>query len=333
MRILSENEIQLVLRDIAAKDEVILTALRDSKSGDDIVDALNSVQKEITYTKEVVKDMVYMLYGNDSYILNKLGLQRKLRVIPDNELANNTDDVLRAMGYTDEEIKAARESLMNKSKVKPKTKKATDEAPTQKGQQDKMNSTVRSIKASPLSDKFFGKKYFTPEGKAKMDWKNGWLWRATETWFWKIRLAPKSTAFIGKRVSKFFNRLSPLPKIKGIGIGDAVVKAFKYSPILMETWALINLWIDKVEFYNKDGELDINWVGDKRQTNEGEWTEVDDDVLNIIYDHVSTIVGSNPVAYIGYTTGFGLTKLIWGESVDNQRKKMSLWVEKEFFML
>ena len=181
-----------------------------------------------------------------------------------------------------------------------------------------------------MSGKFFGKKYFTPEGKAKMDWKNGWLWRATETWFWKIRLAPKSTAFIGKRVSKFFNRLSPLPKIKGIGIGDAVVKAFKYSPILMETWALINLWIDKVEFYNKDGELDINWVGDKRQTNEGEWTEVDDDVLNIIYDHVSTIVGSNPVAYIGYTTGFGLTKLIWGESVDNQRKKMSLWVEKEF---
>ena len=31
-------------------------------------------------------------------------------------------------------LKAARESLMNKSKVKPKTKKATDEAPTQKGQ-------------------------------------------------------------------------------------------------------------------------------------------------------------------------------------------------------
>jgi len=328
-RVLSEGEIQSVLRDIAAKDKVILVALRDGKSGDDIVDALNSAQKEITFTKESVQDMVYMLYGNDVFILNKLGVRMKLRVIPDNELVNNTDDVLRTMGYTDEEIKAAREA--SKTKVKPKLK--GDKSPTKKGQEQKKSSADadgRYLKASPFWDKFLGKKYFTPEGNSKMDWKNGWLWRATETAFWKIRLAPKMTAFIGKHTSKFFNRISPFVKIKGIGIGDAIVKAFKYSPILMETWALINLWIDKVEFYNKDGELDINWVGDERQTNTGEWTEVDDDVLNIIWEHFTTFVSNNPVSYIGYVSGFGLTKAIWGESVANQRKKMSLWVDAEF---
>ena len=41
MRISSENPIQLALRDLAVKYEVILTALRDSKSGDPtIVDLL-----------------------------------------------------------------------------------------------------------------------------------------------------------------------------------------------------------------------------------------------------------------------------------------------------
>lgn len=349
-RVLSEGEIQSVLRDIAAKDKVILVALRDGKSGDDIVDALNSAQKEITFTKESVQDMVYMLYGNDVFILNKLGVRMKLRVIPDNELANNTDDVLRTMGYTDEEIKAAREASKRKVNPKPKKKKTTDEAPTIDKQKEKelsmkdQQAQVNIANAiSPRMNRVMGD-YYWKEGKGlRRKWKDSIWFRITETWFWKIRIVPKPLKWVADKTRKVFNRISPFPKLIGVGIGDAIVLAFKYSPIIMEAWAIKKLWADKVTIFSEDSELldpstwefDLDYEGNRIKTfdpitGQAKWDEDDDTVLAIITDHFSAIVANNPISYSVYASGWGISKIIWDEEMAEMKKKMARWVRHTY---
>ena len=86
---LSEVDVEKLIRDMELKDKFLLINLRDGKTADDLVASLNSLVKpgEKAYDKSVIKDMVYLLYGNDKYIFNKLG------ITPDVPVKNVKPDV------------------------------------------------------------------------------------------------------------------------------------------------------------------------------------------------------------------------------------------------
>jgi hypothetical protein len=119
-------------RQFAVTDKIILRALRDGDNIDGVLENVNNVAKEFGFdplSKTDIEDMVYLLYGGDVRVLNAMGISTRIKLIPDNELLNNTDDILRGVGYSEEEIKASRKAYKDRvSKDNPKTKEEIEAA-------------------------------------------------------------------------------------------------------------------------------------------------------------------------------------------------------------
>ena len=314
---LSEDAVEKLIRDMELKDKFLLINLRDGKTADDLVASLNTLVKpgEKAYDKSVIKDMVYLLHGNDKYIFDKLGI---------------TPDVTVKKVNPDVSVK----------KVKP-----TDKAPTNQSQKQKTDSfySDHNIMKNVKKDRWRGEYYMTKNGDIRRNWKDGRWARLTETIFWKWRLKIKPIDWIADKTRKIFNKVSIYKHRRIPGLGDAVVNAFKYSPIIMETWAIKNFWADRLQIWGEDADLwdpstwefDLDYTGKMNltwdeDTGERKWVEEDNTVAGIIGDFLFVTVTNNPISYLGWSVPVRLGKMVYSQEVTKHKKIMAQWIKNKY---